>query len=86
MFFYLSILNLIQSRLVLDFFADPNKPRWLGIFYAVVLSITVFCQIVLMRAHFQNQFLVGIRFRAAITGFVYRKVCCSLNIHHHHHH
>jgi len=27
-----------------------------------------------MRAHFQNQFVVGIRFRAAITGFVYRKV------------
>jgi hypothetical protein len=26
-----------------------------------------------MRAYFHNQFYVGIRFRAAITGFVYRK-------------
>jgi hypothetical protein len=73
MYFFL-ILKLVSSRLVLNFFTDPTKPNWLGIFYAILLSITVFCQIILMRAHFQNQFVVGIRFRAAITGFVYRKV------------
>ncbi len=61
-------------RLVLNFFTDPTKPQWLGIFYAILLSVTVFCQIVLLRAYFQCQFLVGLRFRAAITGLVYRKV------------
>ena len=52
---------------------DPSKPKWLGIFYALLLSISVFCQIILSRAHFQTQFIVGLRFRSAIAGLVYRK-------------
>ncbi|CAF0741409.1 unnamed protein product [Adineta ricciae] len=58
---------------LLNFFADPTKPKWLGIFYALVLSAAVFCQILVLRAYFQNQFIVGLRFRSAITGLVYRK-------------
>ena len=68
------IYKLFFSRLVLNFFTDPTKPQWLGIFYAILLSIIVFCQIILLRAHFQCQFIVGLRFRSAITGLVYRKV------------
>lgn len=64
----------INSRRVLSFFNDRNQPQWLGVFWAILLSTTVFCQIVLLRAYFQCQFLVGIRFRAAVTGLVYRKV------------
>jgi hypothetical protein len=67
---------------MLNFFADPTKPKWLGIFYGLLLSLSVFCQIILTRAHFQNQFLVGLRFRSAITGLVYRKVCYPPYIHH----
>ena len=66
---------------MLDFFTDPTKPQWLGVFYAILLSITVFCQIILLRAYFHQQFLVGLRFRAAITGLVYRKV---YNLYHSH--
>ncbi|CAF3222819.1 unnamed protein product, partial [Rotaria sp. Silwood2] len=60
-------------KLLLNFFTDPTKPKWLGIFYAILLSITVFCQIILLRAYFHCQFLIGLRFRSAITGLVYRK-------------
>jgi hypothetical protein len=67
-------MNLVIFRLVLKFFSDPTKPQWLGISYAIFLSITVFCQIIFQRAYFQCQFFVGLRFRAAITGLVYRKV------------
>ncbi len=61
-------------RLFLKFFADPTKPKWLGIFYAILLSGIVFCQVIFLRAYFHSQFLVGLRFRSAITGLVYRKV------------
>jgi general stress protein CsbA len=61
-------------RLFLNFFTDPTKPKWLGIFYAILLSTMVFCQVILLRAYFHSQFLVGLRFRSAITGLVYRKV------------
>ncbi|CAF4272503.1 unnamed protein product, partial [Adineta steineri] len=44
-------------KLVLNFFADSTKPIWL----------------VLCRSFFQCQYLVGLRFRSAITGLVYRK-------------
>ncbi|CAM4943622.1 unnamed protein product [Rotaria socialis] len=54
-------------------FTDLNKPKWLGVFYASLLSIVVFCQIILLRAYFHCQFLVGLRFRSAITGLIYRK-------------
>jgi len=77
------MLKLISFRLLLNFFADPNKPKWLGIFYAILLSITVFCQIILMRAQLHSQFIVGLRFRSAITGLVYRKVCYLFHTHHH---
>ncbi|CAF4075111.1 unnamed protein product, partial [Rotaria sordida] len=60
-------------KLLLNFFMDPTKPKWLGIFYAILLSTTVFCQIILLRAYFHCQFLIGLRFRSAITGLVYRK-------------
>ncbi|CAF1159240.1 unnamed protein product, partial [Adineta steineri] len=60
-------------KLVLNFFADSSKPIWLGIFYAILLSTCIFCQIVLLRSYFQCQFLVGLRFRSAITGLIYRK-------------
>ncbi|CAF4181538.1 unnamed protein product, partial [Adineta steineri] len=60
-------------KLVLNFFADSTKPIWLGIFYAILLSTCIFCQTVLCRSFFQCQYLVGLRFRSAITGLVYRK-------------
>ena len=73
-FLYLLPIVDVSSRQLLNFFADPTKPKWLGIFYALVLSAAVFCQILALRAYFQNQFIVGLRFRSAITGLVYRKV------------
>ncbi|CAF3642109.1 unnamed protein product [Adineta steineri] len=60
-------------KLLLNFFADPTKPKWLGIFYAMLLNVAVFIQIILTRTYFQTQFMVGLRFRSAITGLVYRK-------------
>ncbi|CAF1308417.1 unnamed protein product, partial [Adineta steineri] len=63
----------IILKLVLNYFADSTKPIWLGIFYAILLSTCIFCQIVLLRSYFQCQFLVGLRFRSAITGLIYRK-------------
>ncbi|CAF3495114.1 unnamed protein product, partial [Rotaria sp. Silwood1] len=60
-------------KLLLNFFTDSTKPKWLGIFYAILLSITVFCHIILLRAYFHQQFLIGLRFRSAVTGLVYRK-------------
>jgi hypothetical protein len=66
--------ELISSRLVLNFFTDSSKPQWLGIFYAILLSITVFCQVMFLQAYYQCQFPVGLRCRAAIMGLIYRKV------------
>ncbi|UJR14426.1 hypothetical protein I4U23_001423 [Adineta vaga] len=70
-------LALLASPLILKqllkFFTDPTKPKWLGIFYAILLSICVFCQTILLRAYFQSQFMTGLRFRSAIIGLVYRK-------------
>ncbi|CAF3899223.1 unnamed protein product [Adineta steineri] len=60
-------------KLFLNFFTDPTKPKWLGIFYAILISTMVFCQVIFLRAYFHCQFLVGLRFRSAITGLVYRK-------------
>ncbi|UJR38757.1 hypothetical protein I4U23_031422 [Adineta vaga] len=60
-------------KLFLNFFTDPKNPTWLGIFYAILLSTIVFCQILFLRAYFHCQRLLGFRFRAAITGLVYRK-------------
>ncbi|CAF2155180.1 unnamed protein product [Rotaria magnacalcarata] len=60
-------------KLLLNYFTDLNKPKWLGVFYASLLSIVVFCQIILLRAYFHCQFLVGLQFRSAITGLIYRK-------------
>ena len=67
-------------RLFLNFFADPTKPKWLGIFYAILLSAMVFCQVTFLRSYFHRQFLVGLRFRSAITGLVYRKVGSSYQL------
>ncbi|CAF1480489.1 unnamed protein product [Rotaria sordida] len=60
-------------KLFLNYFTDPTKPKWLGIFYAILLSTIVFCQVIFLRAYFHCQFLVGLRFRSAIIGLVYRK-------------
>ncbi|CAF4936841.1 unnamed protein product, partial [Rotaria magnacalcarata] len=62
-----------MKGLLLNYFTDLNKPKWLGVFYASLLSIVVFCQIILLRAYFHCQFLVGLQFRSAITGLIYRK-------------
>jgi hypothetical protein len=62
------------SRHVLTFLNNPATPIWLGIFYAVLLGTTVFCQTLFLQAYFHRQFIIGLRFRSAITGLVYRKV------------
>ena len=67
-------------RLFLAFFTDPTKPKWLGIFYAILLSVLVFGQLILLRTYFHSQFLVGLRFRSAITDIVYRKVTNSYSL------
>ncbi|CAF1543369.1 unnamed protein product, partial [Didymodactylos carnosus] len=51
----------------------PSQPMWLGIFYACLLSSVVFVQTLFLQAYFHRQFLVGLRFRSATTGIVYRK-------------
>ncbi|CAF3640789.1 unnamed protein product [Rotaria sordida] len=58
---------------VLTFFNDPTAPTWLGIFYAVLLGATVLCQTLFLQAYFHRQYIVGLRFRSAITGLIYRK-------------
>jgi hypothetical protein len=59
---------------MLNFFTDPSKPKWLGIFYAILLSASILAQITLMQVYFHTQFIVALRSRAAIAGLVYRKV------------
>jgi ATP-binding cassette subfamily C (CFTR/MRP) protein 3 len=78
----LIVCEIISSRLVLHFFNDPTKPIWLGIFYAILLSISMFCQVIILQAYFQCQYVVGLRFRSAITGLVHRKVYNLFYIHH----
>ncbi|UJR25517.1 hypothetical protein I4U23_006863 [Adineta vaga] len=58
---------------ILTFLSDSSIPSWLGIFYAVLLGAAVFCQTLFLQAYFHRQFVVGLRFRSAITGLVYRK-------------
>jgi hypothetical protein len=49
-------------------------PKWLGIFYAILLGATVLCQTLFLQAYFNRVYDIGLRFRSAITGLVYRKV------------
>ncbi|CAF0750239.1 unnamed protein product [Rotaria sp. Silwood1] len=58
---------------VLTFLNDPTASTWLGVFYALLLGATVFCQTLFLQAYFHRQYVVGLRFRSAITGLVYRK-------------
>ncbi|CAF0918354.1 unnamed protein product [Adineta ricciae] len=58
---------------ILNFLNDSSAPTWLGIFYAILLGAAVFGQTLFLQAYFQRQYLVGLRFRSAITGLVYRK-------------
>ncbi|CAF4550989.1 unnamed protein product, partial [Rotaria magnacalcarata] len=53
---------------------DPTAPGWLGLFYAALLGATVVCQTLFLQAYFHRQYVVGLRFRSAITALVYRKV------------
>ncbi|UJR17989.1 hypothetical protein I4U23_004890 [Adineta vaga] len=69
----LQLTGPLVLKLFLNFFIDPTKPKWLGIFYAILLSVMVFCQVIFLRTYFHCQFLVGLRFRSSITGLVYRK-------------
>ena len=71
-------IRLCLSRYVLTFLSDPTGPTWLGIFYAILLGTTVFCQTLFLQAYFHRQFVVGIRFRSAVTGLIYRKVSLEL--------
>lgn len=77
----LIVYELISSRLVLHFFNDPTKPLWLGIFYAILLNISMFCQLMMLQAYLHCLYVVGLRFRSAITGLVYRKVYYLFYIH-----
>ncbi|CAF4606534.1 unnamed protein product [Rotaria socialis] len=58
---------------VLTFLTDPTAPGWLGVFYAALLGATVICQTLFLQAYFHRQYVVGLRFRSAITALVYRK-------------
>ncbi|CAF0998002.1 unnamed protein product [Rotaria magnacalcarata] len=58
---------------VLTFLTDPTAPGWLGLFYAALLGATVVCQTLFLQAYFHRQYVVGLRFRSAITALVYRK-------------
>ncbi|CAF3925067.1 unnamed protein product [Rotaria sp. Silwood2] len=58
---------------VLTFLNDSTAPTWLGVFYAILLGATVFCQTLFLQAYFHRQYIVGLRFRSAITGLIYRK-------------
>jgi hypothetical protein len=49
-------------------------PKWLGIFYAILLGAAVLCQTLFSQAYFNRVYVIGLRFRSAITGLVYRKV------------
>ncbi|CAF1432502.1 unnamed protein product, partial [Didymodactylos carnosus] len=69
----LQLSSPIILKLILDFFNDPSKPTWMGIFYAFLLGANGFCQTLFLQAYFQRQFTIGMRFRAAATGLVYRK-------------
>jgi hypothetical protein len=62
------------SRWLLSFLNNPKTPIWVGIFYAVLLGATVYCQTLFLQSYFHRQYIVGLRFRSAITGLVYRKV------------
>jgi len=72
-------LNLIFFfiRQILSFLRTSTAPAWVGIFYAILLGATMFCQSIFLQTYFHRQFVVGIRFRSAITGLVYRKVSYS---------
>ena len=69
-----------SSRRVLNFLSEPTGPTWLGIFYSILLGSAVFCQTLFLQAYFHRQFTVGVRFRSAITGLIYRKVSRSEKI------
>ncbi|CAF1344492.1 unnamed protein product [Adineta ricciae] len=69
----LQLAGPLVLKLFLAFFNDPTKPKWLGLFYAMLLSVMTFCQAIFLRTYFHYQFLVGLRFRSAISGLVYRK-------------
>ncbi|CAF3803663.1 unnamed protein product [Adineta steineri] len=58
---------------ILAFLSDSTAPLWLGIFFAVLLGACTFCQTLFLQSYFHRQFTVGLRFRSAITGLVYRK-------------
>lgn len=62
------------TRRILNFLSVPTAPTWLGIFYAVLLGAATFCQTIFLQSYFHRQFILGLRFRSAITGLVYRKV------------
>ena len=67
------------SRRILNFLSVSTAPTWLGIFYAVLLGATTFCQTIFLQSYFHRQFILGLRFRSAITGLVYRKVSWNGN-------
>ncbi|CAF0848112.1 unnamed protein product, partial [Didymodactylos carnosus] len=66
-------LQYYWNRKLLNFIHNPSQPVWLGIFYACLLGLVVFAQTLFSQASFHRQFVVGLRFRSAITGIVYRK-------------
>jgi len=61
-------------RQILNFLNDSKAPTWVGIFYAILIGATVFCQTLFLQAYFHRTYCIGLRFRSAITGLVYRKV------------
>ena len=67
---------------MLDFFNDPTKPIWLGMFYVTLLSTSMLLQVILVQAYIHGQYVISLRFRSAISGLVYRKVYNSFPIHH----
>lgn len=61
-------------RRILAFLNDSKTPTWVGIFYAILMGAAVFGQTMFLQGYFSRAYCVGLRFRSAITGIVYRKV------------
>ncbi|XP_029140489.1 LOW QUALITY PROTEIN: multidrug resistance-associated protein 1-like, partial [Protobothrops mucrosquamatus] len=65
--------------LFLDFINDQEAPLWIGYFYAAAMFLLVCLQTLFEQRYMYICFMLGMRFKTAITGLVYRKILVLSN-------
>uniref|UniRef100_A0A665WKS8 Multidrug resistance-associated protein 1 n=1 Tax=Echeneis naucrates TaxID=173247 RepID=A0A665WKS8_ECHNA len=69
----IDLIQLILSRLLIDFVINSSAPTWHGYFYTALLFSCTSVQSLILQKYFHVCFVSGMRLRTAIIGAVYRK-------------